>query len=193
MAGAAPIEAAAVGATAAAVARATKVFWLRLPNGRPRLRDTGGVAAGLVIFFPLPFGRSGPCFSGAPSPPAPGPPREDMVRLHSGRKSEIEEEAECAFNPEHPRHLKGSDAGEGAGVMGSAMPNALVTAPFFLHRAHPREGNRHSHHNGSWVEPTGHVADAHQAMPHDVSKSYCGDRKVQMMGCYAAAFRLVAT
>jgi hypothetical protein len=192
MAGAASMEAAAEGAAAAAAARAAKVLWLRLPNGRPRLRDTGGIAAGLVTFLPLPFGRPGPHFSGAPSPPASGPPREDIVRSPSGRKSETEEEVECAFNPERPRHLKRSGAGEGAGVMGSTVPNASVTAPLFLHRAHPREGNCRSHRNGSWVEPTGHVADAHQATPHDVSRSYYGDRRVQAMGRYAAAFRPVA-
>jgi hypothetical protein len=192
MAGAAPIDVAAAGAAAAAAARAAKVFWLRLPNGRPHLRDTGGVAFGLVIFFPLPFGQPGPGFSGVSSPPAPGPPREDMVRSHSGRKSETEEEAECAFDPERPRHLKRSDAGEEAGVMGLAMPNASVTAPLSLHRAHPWEGNRRSHHNGSWVEPTGRVANARQAMPHDVSRSYYGDRRVQAMGHCAAASRPVA-
>jgi hypothetical protein len=165
---------------------------LRLPNGRPRLRDTGGVAAGLVIFFLLPFRRSGPRFSEAPSPPAPGPPREDMVRLHSNKKREIEEEAECAFDPERPRHLKRSDAGEGAGIIGSAMPNASVTAPLSLHCAHPQEGNCRSPHNGSWVEPMGCVTDARQATPHDVSRSYYGVRKVQMMGRYVAAFRPVA-
>jgi hypothetical protein len=92
--GAAPMEAAADGAAAAAAARATKIVWLRLPNGRPRLWDTGGVAAGLVIFFLLPFGRPGLRLSGAPSPPAPGPPREDMDGLRSDRKSEAEGEVE---------------------------------------------------------------------------------------------------
>jgi hypothetical protein len=35
-------------------------------------------------------------------------------------------------------------------------------------------------------------ADARRAMPHDVSRSYYGDRKVQAMGRYTATFRLVA-
>jgi hypothetical protein len=153
-AGAAPMEAVTAGMAAVAAARAAKVFWLWLPNGRPRLRDTSSVAAGLLTFFPLPFGRPGLCFSGAPSPPTPGPPREDMVGLHSDGRSEAEEVVECALDPERPRHLKRRDAGEGAGVMGSAMPNALVTTPLSSHRAHPQEGNRRGHRNGSWVEPT---------------------------------------
>jgi hypothetical protein len=132
MTGAAPIEATMAGVAAAAAARAAKVFWLQLPFGRPRLQDTRGVAAGLAIFFPLPFGRPGPRFSETPSPPAPRPPREDMVRWRSNRKIETGEEAEYALDPERPQHLKRSDAEEEAGVMGSAMPNASVTALFFL-------------------------------------------------------------
>jgi hypothetical protein len=139
MVGAAPMEAATVGTAAAAAVRAAKVFWLWLPNGRPCLRDTGGVAAGLVTFLPLPFGRPGLRLSGAPSPPAPGLPREDMVRLRSNGRSEAEEVMECAIDPERPRHLKRSDAGERAGIIGSATPNALVTAPSSSHHAHPWE------------------------------------------------------
>jgi hypothetical protein len=158
-AGATPTEAATAGSAAAAAARAAKVFWLRLPNGRPCLQ-TGGVAAGLAAFFSLPFGWPGLHFSRAPSPSVPGPPREDMVRLRSNRKSEAEEVVECALNPKHPRHLKRRGAGKRADVMGSIAPNALVTAPLSSRRAHPREGNRHGHRSGSWVEPTGHDTDA---------------------------------
>jgi hypothetical protein len=50
-------DATPAGTMAAMAARAAKVFWLRLPNGRPRLRNTGGVAARLLVFFQLPFGR----------------------------------------------------------------------------------------------------------------------------------------
>jgi hypothetical protein len=177
-AGAAPIEVAAAGAAAAAAARAAKVFWLRLPFGRPCLRDTGGIVARIAIFFPLPFGRPGPCFSGTPSLPAPGPPGEDIDRLSSDEKIEAGEEVECAIDPERPQYLRRSDAGEGAGVVGSAMPNASVTAPFSSHRAHPQEGYRCDQYSGSWVEPTGCVADARQATPHDVLGSYYGGRKV---------------
>jgi hypothetical protein len=60
-----------------------------------------------------------------------------MVGLRSDRKIETGEEAECAIDPEHSQYLKRSDAEEGAGVMGSAMPNASITALFPLHRAHP--------------------------------------------------------
>jgi hypothetical protein len=186
------MEVVMAGTAAVAAARAAKVFWLRLPNGRPRLRDTGGVTTGLVTFFPLPFGRPGLHFSRAPSPPAPRPPREDMVRLRSNGRSEAEEVVECVLDPECPRHLKRRNAGKGAGIMGSAMPNALVTAPLSSHRAHPREGNRRGHRSGSWVEPTGRDADARRATPRDVSRSYYGDRKVQATGRYAAVSRPVA-
>jgi hypothetical protein len=99
---AAPIAAAAVGAAVAAAARAAKVFWLRLPFGRPRLRDTGGIIASIATFFPLPFGRPGPHFSGTPSLPASGPPGEDMDGLSSNEKIETGEEVECAIDPERP-------------------------------------------------------------------------------------------
>jgi hypothetical protein len=110
-----------------------------------------------------------------------------MARLCSGRKSEAEEEVECALNPERPRYLKRSEAGKKAGVMGSAMPNSSVTAPLLSRHARPREGNC----NGSWEEPTGRATDVSSAMPRDISKNYYGDRKVQAMGRYAAALRLV--
>jgi hypothetical protein len=95
-AGAAPTVAAAMGAAAAVAtaARATRVFWLRLPFGRPRLRDAGGVIAGIATFFPLPLGRPGPRFSGMPSPPASRPPGEDMDGLSSDERIEAREEVE---------------------------------------------------------------------------------------------------
>jgi hypothetical protein len=59
-----PTEAAATAAAgaaladsaAAAAASAAKVFLLRLPGGRPRLRGTGGIAAGPFALFRLPNG-----------------------------------------------------------------------------------------------------------------------------------------
>jgi hypothetical protein len=154
-AGATPAESAM-----AATARAAEVFLLQLSSGWPRLRDTGGIAAGLSTFFLLPFVRPGLRLSGTPSPLAPGPPMADMVGLCYGKGSEAEEEVKCAFDPECPQHLKSSEVGERADIMGSAMPNASVTAPLFLCHAHPREDNRRSHHDGSWVEPTGRATDA---------------------------------
>jgi hypothetical protein len=38
----------------------------------------------------------------------------------------------------------------------------------------------------------GHVTDVSSATPHDISRNHYGDRKVQAMGRYAAAFRPVA-
>jgi hypothetical protein len=189
---AAPTEAATVGTVTAAAARAARVFWLRLPNGQPCLRDTGGVATGLSAFLSLPFGRPSLRFSGAPSPPVLGPPREDMVGLRSDGKSEAEEVVERALNPEHPRLLKRRGTGKEAGVMGSVAPNTSVTAPLSSRRAHPREVNHRGHHSGSWVELMGHDADARQAMLHDVSRSYCGDRRVQATRHYTVALRPVA-
>jgi hypothetical protein len=95
----------------------------------------------------------------------------------------------CAFDPENPRHLKRSEVGERAGVVGSAMSNALVTAPLLLRHVRPREGNRRSCHKGSWVEPTGCAADAcHMTFQEIITVTI----KVQSMGRYAAAFRPVA-
>jgi hypothetical protein len=70
------VATAAAGATladsaAAAAASATKVFLLRLPGGRPRLRGTGGVAVGSFTLFLLPNGRPRlrpPDPLGAPAP-----------------------------------------------------------------------------------------------------------------------------
>jgi hypothetical protein len=76
--------------------------------------------------------------------------------------------------------------------VGSTIPNTLVTAPLSSHHAHPREGNCRGHRSGSWEEPTGCDADAHQATPHEVSRSYYGDHKVRTMRHYAAAFKPVA-
>jgi hypothetical protein len=98
---AAPMGAAMVGTAAAAAARATKVIWLRLPNGRPHLRDTGGVIARLMTFVLLPFGWPGFHLFEASSPLAPGLLREDMVGLRSDGRSEVEEVMECALDPEH--------------------------------------------------------------------------------------------
>jgi hypothetical protein len=65
------------GATAAAVARASKVFLLRLPFGRPCFRDAGGDVSGSLASFSLP--------SEALAPPTAEPLREDMTRLDSKR------------------------------------------------------------------------------------------------------------
>jgi hypothetical protein len=56
VAGAALADSAAVAATNAA-----KVFLLRLPGERPRLRGSGGVAAGSFALFLLPNGRPRLC------------------------------------------------------------------------------------------------------------------------------------
>jgi hypothetical protein len=48
-----PSTAVVVGAAAAT--RATRVFWLQLPFGRPRFRDASGIVTDVSVFFPLPF------------------------------------------------------------------------------------------------------------------------------------------
>jgi hypothetical protein len=45
------------GSAVAAAASASRVFLLRLPGGRPRLRGTNGVAAGSLALLRLPNGR----------------------------------------------------------------------------------------------------------------------------------------
>jgi hypothetical protein len=67
----------AEGATAATAARASKVFLLQLPFGRPHFRDAGGDASGALASFSLP--------SGTLSPPTAEPLREDMTGLGSER------------------------------------------------------------------------------------------------------------
>jgi hypothetical protein len=74
MAAVAVAGAASAETTAAVAARAAKVFLLRLPRGRPRLRDTGGVAVGPLALFLVPSGRPRLRPLDPPGPPAPGPP-----------------------------------------------------------------------------------------------------------------------
>jgi hypothetical protein len=113
-AGAASTEAATAGSVAAAAAR---VFWLLLPNGRPRLRNTGDVVAELAAFFPLPFKRLGLRFSGAPSPPAPGPPREDMAGLRSNEERGRRSGGVCP-QPRAPSAFKEEGCRKGGGRNG---------------------------------------------------------------------------
>jgi hypothetical protein len=59
------------GSAAATAASASKVFLLRLPGGRPHLRDSGGIATGSFALFWLPSGRPRlrpPDPLGAPAP-----------------------------------------------------------------------------------------------------------------------------
>jgi hypothetical protein len=69
------------GSAAAAAASASKVFLLQLPGGRPRLRGTGGVAAGSFALFWLPSERSRLRPPDPPGAPAPAPltaPNDDI-------------------------------------------------------------------------------------------------------------------
>jgi hypothetical protein len=66
-------------------------------------------------------------------------------------------------------------------------PDALITAPFSLHRVCLQEGNRCGCHSGLWEESTGHVTDTCQSTPHGNLRSYYGGRKVQSTGRHAAA------
>jgi hypothetical protein len=63
-------EAAARGpAGVAATLKTAGAFLFLLPGGRPRRRDNEGAAAAAeAVFFPLPFGRPGLCFSETPAP-----------------------------------------------------------------------------------------------------------------------------
>jgi hypothetical protein len=71
----------------AATLKTAGAFLFLLPSGRPRRRDDeGAVAAAEAAFFPLPFGRPGPRFSGTPaSPEAPA----------AGGATEVEAAAEA--------------------------------------------------------------------------------------------------
>jgi hypothetical protein len=100
-----PVAAVGVTAGAAAAARATKVFLLRLPFGRPHFRDTGGAISGASAFFPL------------PSPSAAEPLGEDMAEqsLEERRKKE----GKCALNHKRSQHLKRSGKGDGTRRFGN--------------------------------------------------------------------------
>jgi hypothetical protein len=100
-----------VAGAAAAAARAAKVFWLRLPFGRPRFRDAGGVISGASVFFQLLFGRPGPRFSRTPTVE---PLREDMTEQSSEERVERKEEVECALTPERFQYLMRSNRGHPA-------------------------------------------------------------------------------
>jgi hypothetical protein len=71
-------------AVADVAARATKVFLLWLPFGRPRFRDAGGIISSASVFFLLP--------SGIPSPSMAELLREDMAGLSSEERLKAEEE-----------------------------------------------------------------------------------------------------
>jgi hypothetical protein len=92
------------GAMAAAAARASKVFLLRLPYGRPRFRDAGATASGAWASFSL--------LSGILSLPAAEPLREDMTGLGSERRgSRQREKWGCALGHGRTQHLKRNDEG----------------------------------------------------------------------------------
>jgi hypothetical protein len=93
------------GATAAAAARASKVFLLRLPFGRPRFRDAGGVISGALASLSFPSGNL--------SPPMAEPLREDMTGLGSERRGSREREKwGCALSHGRSQHLKRSGEGD---------------------------------------------------------------------------------
>jgi hypothetical protein len=57
-------------ARVASTLKTAGAFLFLLPGGRPRRRgDEGAAAAAEAVFFPLPFGRPGFRFSGAPASP----------------------------------------------------------------------------------------------------------------------------
>jgi hypothetical protein len=89
----------------AAVARASRVFLLRLPFGRPRFRDAGGTISGAWASFSL--------LSGTLSPPAAEPLREDMAGLGSERRGlRRGEKWGCAFGHGRVHHLKRNGEGD---------------------------------------------------------------------------------
>jgi hypothetical protein len=152
------------GATAAAAARASKVFLLWLPFGRPRFRDAGGIIFGALASFSLP--------SGILPPPMAESLRADMTGLGSERRGlRRREKWECALSHRRSQHLKRSGEGDDTRCFGNHPPHCVPLL----------EDNRCDRHNGSWEELTGHAADACQSTPHDDSGSYCGgDSEVKM-------------
>jgi hypothetical protein len=89
---------------AAVAVRASKVFLLRLPFGRPRFRDAGGIISGAMAPFSLP--------SGILSSPTVEPLKEDMTGLGSeSRSSRRREKWECALSLGRSQHLKRNGEG----------------------------------------------------------------------------------
>jgi hypothetical protein len=119
VAGAAPAESAA-----AAAARATKVFLLRLPRGRPRLRDNGGIAAKSLTLFRLPSGRLRLRPLDPPSPPAPDPPGAPSDDMAEARASWRWERTEDDGAVKWERPLKSSEALKGKKCEKSSRLNA---------------------------------------------------------------------
>jgi hypothetical protein len=74
------------GSTTATAASASRVFLLRWPGGRPRLRGTGGVAAGSLALFWLPSGWPRLRPPDPPAAPAPAPleASSDDIRAEGG-------------------------------------------------------------------------------------------------------------
>jgi hypothetical protein len=96
------------GSAAATAASASRVFLLRLPGGRPRLRGTSGVAAGSLLLFRLPSGRPRLRPPSPPAVPAPAPLKassddDDSTRRRSGDAREW-------GNPRELRDLKAGEA-----------------------------------------------------------------------------------
>jgi hypothetical protein len=75
------------GSAAATAASASSVFLLRLPGGLPRLRGTGGIAAGSLALFWLPSGRPRlrPLDSSAAPAPVPLEASSDDIGAKGGR------------------------------------------------------------------------------------------------------------
>jgi hypothetical protein len=68
-----------------------------------------------------------------------------MDGLSSDEKIEAGEEVEYAIDPKRTQYLRRRGAREGTDVVGSAMPNASVTALFSSHHVQSQEGNRRDH------------------------------------------------
>jgi hypothetical protein len=105
------------GSVAATTASTSKVFLLRLPRGRPRLRGTGGVAAGSLTLFWLPSGRPRlrpPGLSAAPTP-APLVALSDDIEIVGGEAETTiwrGKGVEILGSGENPRELLDLKAGE---------------------------------------------------------------------------------
>jgi hypothetical protein len=148
--------------------RASKVFLLWLPFGRPRFRDAGGdISSALSSFSPS---------DGTLSPPTVEPLRKDMAELGSERRDSMRgEKWGCALGHGRAQYLKGSGEGD--------SPRRFGNHPHIV-------GNRCGCRSGSWEELMGRVADVCQSAPHDDLGSYDGgDSKVKMIRPATGALR----
>jgi hypothetical protein len=103
------------GSAAATAVSTSRVFLLQLPGGRPRLRGTGGVAAGSLALLRLPSGRPRLRPLSPPAASALAPPKasSDDIEIEEAEMTVwCGEGVETFGSEENPRELRDLKASE---------------------------------------------------------------------------------